>query len=237
MKQSGQVSPFRVAMQKGRQAAWANRYAGVWLWLFGCAIIVGYYNVDVVKVSFEALGKFKTDSGWAFGIVSTAIFGGFLPVVLPLVFGQRPPKGFFSLLVSNVLFWGFKGFEVDLLYRMQAALFGDKVDVWTIAAKVFVDIVLYAPLIGLLNCVLFYVWRDNGYSIAATRKSLGERWYVRKVLPALISNCCVWLPSVIFIYSLPQALQLPVQNLILCFWVLILVFFTDTDTDTETERP
>ena len=132
-------------------------------------------------------------------------------------------------------FWAFKGLEVDLLYQFQAWIFGNNNDFKTVAAKVFVDVAIYAPLIGLLNCIIFYIWRDNGYSISKTRASLGEHWYLRKVLPALISNFCVWFPSTIIIYNLPLALQLPVQNLILCFWVLILVFFTKNEIEQPAE--
>ncbi|MFK7768237.1 MAG: hypothetical protein AB8B55_13515 [Mariniblastus sp.] len=225
-------SPFQTAWRKGKQAARENRYTGLGLWLFGCAIFLGYYNVELVRELFESLGRLKIQSGWTFGILSTALFGGFLPIVMASLIGKKKPPNFWPLLISNVLFWGFKGFEIDLLYRFQDMMFGSQVDLQTIICKVCFDMLIYAPLIGLLNCVLFYVWRDNGYSFARTRRSLGKNWYVRKVLPALISNCCVWLPSVIFIYSLPLALQLPVQNLILCFWVLVLVFFT---SDEETE--
>lgn len=234
MKQSNPESPFRTAWRKGKQAAWENRYTGICLWLFGCAVVVGYYNFEILRASLEALGELKIRSGWIFGIVSTALFGGLLPVVLPMLFAQPKQKVFTSLLVSNVLFWGYKGFEIDLLYRVQAWMFGIETDFSTIACKTIVDMVVYAPLMGLLNCVLFYIWRDNGYSFSETRDSLGDNWYVEKVLPALISNFCVWFPSVIFIYSLPLALQLPVQNLILCFWVLILVFFTREEDERRT---
>ena len=229
-------SPLKVAIRKGRQAAWENRWAGLCLWGFGFLIIAGYFNVEIVRLFFESIGRLKTQSGLLFGVVSTAIFGGLLPMVIPLAFGRRSPECFRSLLISNVLFWAFKGLEVDLLYRFQAWLFGNNNDLLTILSKVFVDMALYAPTIGLLNCILFYIWRDNGYSIPRTRKQLGKNWYVHKVLPALISNWCVWLPSVVMIYSLPLALQLPVQNLILSFWVLVLVFFTSPDEQPNMER-
>ncbi len=48
------------------------------------------------------------------------------------------------------------------------------------------------------------------------------RWYSRRVLTPLISNLAVWLPAVTIIYSLPPALQLPMQNLVLVFFTLIL---------------
>ncbi|MFT5301771.1 MAG: hypothetical protein ACI87E_004520 [Mariniblastus sp.] len=224
-------SPWRIALEKGKRAAWQNRWPGALLWMFGLTVILGYFSVPPIRNFFEYVGELKTEMGLWFGIISTSVFGGLLPVVLPMLFRKPRTTGLAGLIVSNMIFWAVKGIEVDVLYRIQDWLFGNRVDISTIAAKVFVDLVIYAPAIGLFNCVLFYIWRDNGYSFAKTRQSLGERWYVRKVLPALISNWCVWLPAVIMIYSLPLALQLPVQNLILCFWVLILVFFTADETN------
>lgn len=196
------------------------------MWLFGVAIVVGYFTCDPIRETLEKVGQWKTRWGLMFGMVSTAIFGGLLPGILRLLTDQKASRSFVAILGGSILFWALKGIEIDLLYRFQAWMFGDDTGIATIAQKVFVDMLVYAPLIGLLNCVLFYIWQDNDYSVAKTKEALGPNWYVRKVLPALISNWAVWLPAVILIYSLPLALQLPVQNLILCFWVLVLVFFT-----------
>lgn len=47
-------------------------------------------------------------------------------------------------------------------------------------------------------------------------------WYARTVLPTLIANFGVWVPAVAIIYALPTPLQLPRQNLVLCFFTLLL---------------
>ncbi|WP_148618695.1 Mpv17/PMP22 family protein [Mariniblastus fucicola] len=228
-------SALATAIQTGKQAAWQNRWPGAALWLFGVALIAGYYWFEPIRSGLERIGEVKTRYGILFGIVSTAIFGGLIPSILRVAVDRKVPQAFWGLLIANVIFWAFKGAEIDLFYRFQAWMFGDDSSVKTIASKVSFDALRYGPLMGLLNCVLFYIWQDNGYSFSQTRTALGRNWYVRKVLPALISNWCVWLPSAIMIYSLPLALQLPVQNLILCFWVLVLVFFTTTIEDEAAE--
>ena len=226
-------SALETAFQKGKQAAWQNRWPGVALWLFGVVIVVGYFAFDPIRDGLEKIGDIKTRIGLPFGIISTAIFGGLLPSLLKLLTDRKVPPKFAAIFVGNLIFWALKGVEIDLFYRFQAWTFGDDNSVTTIALKVLVDIALYGPFIGLLGCVLFYIWQDNDYSFLKTRTSLGPNWYVRKVLPALITNWCVWIPAVIVIYTLPLALQLPVQNLILCFWVLVLVFFTTEETVAE----
>ena len=230
-------SALATALEKGKQAARQNRWPGLALWVFGVAVIAGYFLVAPVRSTLERLGELKTQYGLLFSLISTAIFGGLIPVLLQLLVNRKVPKGFVALLVGSVMFWAFKGVEIDLFYRLQASMFGNDNGVWTIVKKVIVDMALYAPFVGLLNCVLFYIWQDNDYSFSKTKTALGSNWYVHKVLPALISNWCVWLPAAIIIYALPLALQLPVQNLILCFWVLVLVFFaTDETMTTNTQN-
>ena len=232
-------SVLATALQKGKKAAWLNRWPGAALWLFGVLVIAGYFWFEPVRNLLETAGAYKTKYGLTFSIISTAIFGGLLPSILRLATtSQNGIEKFWSIFIGNVIFWGIKGAEIDMFYRLQAWMFGDEVSLITIAYKVFVDMALYAPFVGLLNCVLFYVWQDNDYSVAKSKAALGSNWYVRKVLPALISNWCVWVPSAIIIYALPLALQLPVQNLILCFWVLVLVFFTkEQDPDDMRQSP
>ena len=43
-------------------------------------------------------------------------------------------------------------------------------------------------------------------------------WYARTVLPTLIANFGVWVPAVAIIDALPT----PLQNLVLCFFTLLL---------------
>jgi hypothetical protein len=224
-------SAFATALHKGKQAAWQNRWPGAALWLFGVLVVGSYLTFKPARDILESVGEYKSRFGLLFSVVSTAIFGGLLPGILRWLTTERFSKGSVGILVGNVIFWAVKGAEIDLFYRLQAWMFGNDNGVATIVPKVLVDMLVYAPLVGLLNCVLFYIWQDNGYSLSKTKKALGSGWYVRKVLPALISNWAVWLPAAIVIYALPLALQLPVQNLILCFWVLVLVFFTKEERE------
>jgi hypothetical protein len=45
----------------------------------------------------------------------------------------------------------------------------------------------------------------------------------------LISNLGVWVPTVCIIYALPSALQLPLFNLVLCFFTLLLAHLAHTE--------
>ena len=226
-------NPWRIAWKTGTQAVRRNRWAALVLWAFGSGIILGYLFVPPVHQALEQVGQLKTRWGWRFSAISTAVFGGALPVFFTW-FAQRMESARanrttngLSYLCSNVIFWACKGVEIDFFYRFQAAIFGTTSTFETVFFKTAFDQLVYVPTIGLVNVILFYHWRDNGYSGKKFLTTLGANWYRHRVLPVLISNWAIWLPAVVMIYCLPLALQLPVQNLILCFWILILVFFTE----------
>ena len=70
---------------------------------------------------------------------------------------------------------------------------------------------------------IVYAWaesRCNTPALIADIRAPG--WYVRRVLPMLISNLGVWVPAVCIIYALPTPLQLPLQNVVLCFFTLLM---------------
>ena len=71
--------------------------------------------------------------------------------------------------------------------------------------------------------VVVYQWCATGFSIRAVVADLRTPgWYGRTVLPTMITNTAVWIPAVAIIYALPTALQLPLQNLVLLFFTLLL---------------
>ena len=66
-----------------------------------------------------------------------------------------------------------------------------------------------------------HLWKDRGYRWSAIAPLLGRGWYRRLVIPNLVMNWVVWIPSLIVIYSLPTALQSHVSGLIGGFWALM----------------
>ncbi len=219
------------AWRSGRIAIIHNRIPTIILWVLGVGLIVGYFQWPLMKEGLNWIGDVKLRFGFFFSFLSTAVFGGFLPAIIPGLIGRREPEASARNIISATLFWGCKGLEIDLFYRLQAWTFGDTSAWQTIACKTMVDQFIYVPLVGVVNIVLFYLWRDNHFSVRKTWLALGQHWYQKRVLPLLISNWVVWIPAVAIIYALPLPLQLPIQNLVLCFWVLILVVFTKVESD------
>lgn len=226
-----------LACKNGWKAARRHRVPGIIMWLLGVGIIAGYYHVPAIHHFLEAIGQIKQEWGWRFSLVSTAISGGLIPALVSMTLvstdaqSDRKPNSPFELLFASTLLWGYKGVEIDYFYQFQAWLFGDQANLLTVISKTACDQFIMVPIMGMVNVVLFYHWRDCGYSLSLAVAKLGKGWYAKMVLPALIANWFIWIPAVAMIYCLPSALQLPVQNLILCFWVLVLLVFTHDNSE------
>ena len=52
---------------------------------------------------------------------------------------------------------------------------------------------------------------------------------MRELVPVLIANFGVWMPTVSIIYTLPTVLQLPLENLVLCFFTLMLAHMANKE--------
>lgn len=232
-----QRSPSKPAgpFAQGIAAAKANILPGLVLWAVGSFVVLSYYFWPPAAGFYAAVADLKTEYGFLFAAISTAFFGGFLPFLFQkLQVGSIRPAPW-SQLPFMALYWGLRGVEVDALYRLQAIVFGNEPAFSVVAPKVLADQFLYCPLWCMPTMVLIYLWKDCGYSAARIRERLGPRWYWRRVVPIMVSNWSVWIPAVALIYLLPQPLQLPLQNIVVCFWVLLLMVLTAGDREEPVE--
>jgi hypothetical protein len=219
--------PIRVhPVRQGLDAARANLAPGAVLWAVGIAILAGYYLFEPTRGALDMLARLKEQWGYLFSAVSTGLVGGLIPVLIQQVMPNLAERASPRHLPFFVLFWAYKGVETDALYRLQAWMFGDKATLSAMAPKVAVDMLIFVPLWAVPSLVVAYLWKDCGFDFAETRRRLGPQWYRRRVVPVMISNWAVWFPAVCVIYALPLALQLPIQNVVLCLWVLMLMFLT-----------
>jgi hypothetical protein len=216
--------------QSGLRGARANVVPGLVLQALAVAVAIGYYWVPFVHAALSRLEQMHQSMGLLFSVASTGICGGVVPFIY-LHFEQRDvggnPRYDWWQGLGLTVFWAYKGIEVDLWYRLQAHLFGNGHGLGTIATKVVMDQLVYCPVFAVPVTAAVYQLVDSGYNGRSLVDDIRKRrWYMRKVLPVLISNLGVWVPAVVVIYVLPTALQLPLQNLILCFYTLIVAHQT-----------
>jgi hypothetical protein len=234
---AGDANPLRQAWA----AAKANLLPAVFLWSVAVTVIVAYYHHAPTRRFLDSVSAFKSGYGPAFSFVfsgvSTAIIGGLWPLAF-----QRVARlcGMRSVHISPwrhlpffALFWAYRGVEIDGLYHLQALVFGEHPGTLGLACKVLIDQGVYVTLWAIPSMVIAYLWKDCGYSVGVTVRSVGPRWYPRRCVPILVANWVVWIPAVVVIYSLPLGLQLPVMNINLCLFVLLVMFLTHDTGEIE----
>lgn len=217
------ASPLRQSLRAAR----ANLGPGLILQAFATALVAAYYLHAPSRAALERLAAFRTEIGLPFALVSTAIFGALIPfAVLRFTEAGRSRYGL-AQMSALVGFWAYKGFEVSVFYALQARWFGEGRNFATVAIKTLNDQFVYCPLFAAPCTWLVYTWVEHGFSgatLAAEWRRPG--WYTRCVLPLLVTTWVVWVPAVAVIYILPTALQLPLQNVVLCFFTLLVIFMT-----------
>jgi hypothetical protein len=210
--------------QRGLAAARANLVPGLILVAAEAILVLAYFFHAPTHDFCGRIGTWKAEYGVLFSALSTGTFGGLIPSLL-LRWNPRTRDSLPWKMVPLVIaFWSWRGMEMDLFYRFQGWLFGQGSHWQVVLPKVLVDQFVVSILYFGPVSVLVYRWGDLDYSFRALGRELGWGWAQDRLLPVLLANIGVWTPAITLIYLLPAELQLPVQNVILCFWCLMLAF-------------
>ena len=193
---------------------------------FALAIVFGYFWSTRVHEALDVVGAIKLRYGYAYSAVATCIFGGLIPYGVLSLAGRVPKARRLGELAFYLMLWFWKGIEVDALYRAQAWWFGEGSSAATIAVKTAVDQLVYVPLWSAPIQVVLFTWKDAAFSASATRAAFARQSFAQRVLVVVCSTWVVWIPAVAIVYSLPSALQVPLFNLVLCFWCLLMSFIS-----------
>jgi hypothetical protein len=211
-------APWRSSIR----AAKANLVPGLVLWSIGFVLVLGYYKSPFVHAGFEYLNFIRSKIGLLFPILITALCGGFLPFLYLRQNAQLRSEYQLKNCIFLLLFWSYKGLEIEAWYRLQAIIFGPSTHVFTVFLKMLCDQFIYCPLFAVPLTVLGVMFNHSGLKLSpilADIKSGG--WYRRTILPTLIANLIIWVPVVCLVYSLPLQLQIVLFNLVLVFFILI----------------
>lgn len=217
------ITPEEAPWKAGLRSARANLVPGLALQAFALVIVLSYYFHEPTRAWFTRLADLRNETGMIFGVISTGLFGG----LFPLLYLKASPTTRSSMTwrqgLAITAFWSYKGIEVAVWYAFLAWSIGEAADVRIIAIKCLLDQFVYCPFWAVPITAMVYLWCKNGFNTGAVIADLrGPRWYARRVLPMLCANLGVWLPLVCIIYALPTPLQLLLQNIVLCFFTLML---------------
>ena len=203
-----------------------NRVPCLVLNLFAVALVASYYQVPALAGFWESVGDFKNHWSFVFSCVSTMFAAAVMPFFIQMGMGTLPAEGRWQRLTLLMLFWGYRGMEIDLFYRFQGWFFGHGHDGATLAKKVFVDQFVMSPIWFVPTYVIALRWVEMGGSWARTRPTLNREFWTRTCPMVLITNWLIWIPAVALIYSLPTALQFPLFTFVMCFFILVVTVMT-----------
>lgn len=217
------------------EGARANLVPGMLLWCFGLAVVLVYYFVPSTRDLFEWVMAKKVRYGYWYSGISTAVFGGLIPFLYLWWKGNVPAGKILSWGLFFVIYWTTRGIEVDAFYRLQDWLFGNGTDWKTVVTKVVVDQFVYCPLWAAPLTAICYGWKDAGFSWKRFRRGVNRDFFRFDIPKILLSTWIVWIPAVAIIYSLPLELQIPLFNLVLCFFVLLVSILSKEESQLRDE--
>ncbi len=218
-------APWKIGVRGAR----ANLVPGLALQVLAASIGVAYYFHAPTRQALDALSAFRARTGFLYSIVATALFGGALPCIYMWLQPATRTRYTFKQGAALTLLWAYKGLEVDLWYQFMASTIGREPTLGHVLSKTFLDQFVYCPIWAVPVVTLVYQYIESGFDRSAWWADVtAPRWYVRRAIPNLISNMGVWVPTVCVVYSLPSSLQIPLFNLVLCFYTLLLAHIAAT---------
>ena len=206
-----------------------NLLPGLILWFFGLSMVMAYYFIDSTRPYFLEIIKLKETYGYIFSAVSTSFFGGLIPYLFMRLSGRDKNGNFWMHGIIFLIYWAFRGVDVDTFYRLQSWMFGNTTDARTIFLKVLVDQLIYCVFWANPVTALFFAWKEVNFSFHRLRKEKKWAEILDVIVIFAVSTWMVWIPATAIIYSLPGPLQIPLFNLTLCFFVILVSVFGNRD--------
>lgn len=203
-----------------KAAIGANLLPGVCLQLFALTIGLSYFYWPASQPMFQFFADLKLEYGALYAVISTALFGGLLPFVYMFMSGKIRFLPF-SQLLFYVLIWAFLGGLINGFYGFQVVLFGDGNDWLTIVKKTAFDQFVFSTFLTGPMIALAFLWKDQQFNWQKTKMHFDELIKVQ-IPTTVVTTWIIWIPAVSVIYMMPSNLQIPLFNLVLCFFVLIL---------------
>jgi hypothetical protein len=216
-------------LKRGLTVFWgalrANWLAGICIWTLGALIVYGYYRGGFVRGIAEDILRLRGRLGLLFPMVSMMIFGAVLPSLTQALISPKDRMFALRRLPWLMPLWAYRGLEVELFYRLQAYIWGAEPGFVTVAGKVMTDMFIYNPIICPEMLLVRWISRRVG-ELPQDTMIAPPHWYKKIIVPMLVATWALWIPAVTLVYMMPGPLQLPLANLILWLWSMMLIFIT-----------
>ncbi|MBL4631713.1 MAG: hypothetical protein JKY14_11330 [Paraglaciecola sp.] len=213
-----------------KRALGANLLPGLCLQLFALTIGLSYFYWPASLPIFQIIADLKAEFGGWYAMIATSIFGGLIPFLYMLISGKirflAIQQLFFYLLT-----WAVIGGIINEFYAFQIVLFGEGTDWLTIVKKTIFDQFVFSVFITAPLIALAFLWKDQQFNWQKTKIHFDDLIKIQ-IPTTVVTTWIIWIPAVSLIYMMPSNLQIPLFNLVLCFFVLILAI-VNVDDKTE----
>lgn len=212
---------FEPALQ-GLRLYWPA-FVGIQLAAF--ALTALFFLSPIMRDFCLMLADWKASGGLWFTGLANVVSGGVAPELLKLKF--RPPglpRPTAAELLHQFTMLAVLGVMVDLFYRFQSVLWAGREGWSALAGKIVLDQFGYTLFVALPFIVLWFLWREMDYNLAATWRAATFSRVWGRVGEILISNVFFWVPVLLAVYSLPAALQFLLFLVANAAWCILLIF-------------
>jgi hypothetical protein len=210
-----------------KSAIGANLLPGLCLQLFALTIGLSYFYWPASQQIFQFFADLKAEYGAVYAVISTSIFGGLLPFLYLFSKGKVPFLPFIQLLFY-IIIWAALGGLINAFYGLQILLFGEGTDWLTILKKTSFDQFVFTVFVTSPLIALAFLWKDQQFNWHKTKMYFDDLIKVQ-IPTTIVTTWIIWIPAVSLIYMMPSNLQIPLFNLVLCFFVLILAILNVDD--------
>ena len=210
-----------------KRAMIANLFPGLCLQLFAFSIGLAYFYWPASQPVFNVIADLKAQYGSAYAIISTAIFGGLLPFLYIWLSGKVRVM-IWQQCLFYILIWALLGWLINEFYGVQVILFGEGTDWLTIVKKTAFDQFVFSTFLTGPFIALAFLWKDQQFNWQQTKMHFADLIKVQ-IPTTVVTTWIIWIPAVSVIYMMPSNLQIPLFNLVLCFFVLILAILNVDD--------
>jgi hypothetical protein len=210
-----------------KSAIGANLLPGLCLQLFALIIGLSYFYWPASQQTFQFFADLKAEYGALYAVISTSIFGGLLPFLYLFLSGKIRFLPIAQLLFY-IIIWAALGGLINGFYGFQIVLFGEGTDWLTILKKTSFDQFVFTVFVTSPFIALAFLWKDQQFNWQKTKMHFDD--LVKVQIPTtIVTTWIIWIPAVSLIYMMPTNLQIPLFNLVLCLFVLILAILNVDD--------
>lgn len=211
------------ALEVGWRSVKANAVPMVILWVLSVALVVSYYHVALVAEFLRHVLEWQVRYGHLAASANRVLFSSVIPWTFMMCCGTSRPRRPFAVLLATSIYCGLFGIVLEIMYVTHARVFGTGIDFCTLLMKTLSAQFLWTPIVYSPASTVFFFWVACDFSFARLRAGWPKHFFMSAVLPNLVSNWAVWIPSIFVIHALPTPLQIQLSGLVGSFWTLVLL--------------